>query len=122
MMSRLQGIIAILRLAEGRLALPVAQALIDGGIQTVEIALTTPHALVAITQVADALGDRALIGAGSIVARADAGAAIAAGARFLVTPAVRRGALAEAEQRGVRSSAVPPRQPRRLLRSTPVPP
>lgn len=97
----LGGIIAILRLTDSRQALPVAHALVEGGIGALEIALTTPQALVAVTQVADALGEQALVGAGSVVTRADAHDAITAGARFLVTPAVRSEVLAEATRRDI---------------------
>ena len=66
-------------------AVPLAQALIDGGIRTIEITLRTPAALESIRAVADACPD-ILIGAGTVTNEALATSARDAGARFLVSP------------------------------------
>ena len=66
-------------------AVPLAQALIDGGIRTIEITLRTPAALESIRAVADAYPD-ILIGAGTVTNEALATSARDAGARFLVSP------------------------------------
>ena len=66
-------------------AVPLAQALIDGGIRTIEITLRTPAALDSICAVADTCPD-ILIGAGTITNAALATSARDAGARFLVSP------------------------------------
>ena len=66
-------------------AVPLAQALIDGGIRTIEITLRTPAALESIRAVANACPD-ILIGAGTVTNEALAASARDAGARFLVSP------------------------------------
>jgi len=66
-------------------ALPLAQALIKGGLLALEITLRTPVALDAIKAIKEALPD-AMVGAGTILSPADLQAAIAAGASFIVTP------------------------------------
>ena len=66
-------------------AVPLAQALIDGGIRTIEITLRTPAALESIRAVADAYPE-VLIGAGTVTNAALAASARDAGARFLVSP------------------------------------
>jgi 2-dehydro-3-deoxyphosphogluconate aldolase / (4S)-4-hydroxy-2-oxoglutarate aldolase len=64
----------------------IADALVTAGIRCVEFTLTTPGALEAITEAAKT---DAIVGAGSILDRAQATDAVAAGARFLVSPALR---------------------------------
>ncbi len=66
-------------------ALPMCRALVQGGLRLLEITLRTPVALDAIAQVAKALPD-AIVGAGTITNPADYRNAIAAGARFCVSP------------------------------------
>lgn len=66
-------------------AVPLAQALIDGGIRTIEITLRTPAALESIRAVANACPD-ILIGAGTVTNASLAASARDAGARFLVSP------------------------------------
>ena len=66
-------------------AVPVAQALVAGGLPVIELTLRTPVALDAIRAIADEVPD-ILIGAGTIVTPGQAKEALDAGARFLVSP------------------------------------
>ena len=66
-------------------AVPVARALVAGGLPVIELTLRTPVALDAIRAIADEVPD-ILIGAGTIVTPAQAEQARAAGAQFLVSP------------------------------------
>jgi 2-dehydro-3-deoxyphosphogluconate aldolase/(4S)-4-hydroxy-2-oxoglutarate aldolase len=66
-------------------AVPLARALLAGGLGTVEITLRTPAALEAIQAVAHDVPD-AVVGAGTVLTPGHAAAAAAAGARFLVAP------------------------------------
>jgi 2-dehydro-3-deoxyphosphogluconate aldolase/(4S)-4-hydroxy-2-oxoglutarate aldolase len=66
-------------------AVPVAQALVAGGLPVIELTLRTPVALDAIRAIADEVPD-ILIGAGTIVTPGQAKLALDAGARFLVSP------------------------------------
>jgi len=67
-------------------AVPLAQALYNGGLKVLEITLRTPVALDAIRAMVDALPDDAVIGAGTIVTPDDLKKAVEAGSTFLVSP------------------------------------
>jgi 2-dehydro-3-deoxyphosphogluconate aldolase/(4S)-4-hydroxy-2-oxoglutarate aldolase len=66
-------------------AVPTARALLAGGIGVIELTLRTPAALSAIERVAAEVPD-IVIGAGTVIAPAQAKQAADAGAKFLVTP------------------------------------
>ena len=66
-------------------AVPIARALVDGGLPVIELTLRTPAALEAIQRIADEVPD-ILVGAGTIVDTAQAAHAAASGAQFLVSP------------------------------------
>ncbi len=66
-------------------AVPLARALLAGGIRMLEVTLRTPQALACIEQIAKNVPD-AVAGAGTIRSAADAQAAAMAGARFGVSP------------------------------------
>lgn len=80
------GIIAVVRARSQAQVLPLAEALIAGGVIAIEITMTTPHAIEAIREASNVLGDRALVGVGTILETETAKAAIDAGAQFVVTP------------------------------------
>lgn len=66
-------------------AVPLAEALLAGGVKVLEVTLRTPVALQCIEAIAKALPE-ALVGAGTIRSAADAQAALDAGSRFAVSP------------------------------------
>jgi 2-dehydro-3-deoxyphosphogluconate aldolase/(4S)-4-hydroxy-2-oxoglutarate aldolase len=66
-------------------AVPLARALVAGGIRMLEVTLRTPAALACIEAIARDVPD-AVIGAGTVRSAADAQAASMAGARFAVSP------------------------------------
>ena len=81
------GVIAVIR-APSREALPdIAQALIAGGVVGIEVTMSTPKAIEGIEMLADQLGDRIVVGVGTILDAATAADAIHAGAQFVVSPA-----------------------------------
>ena len=84
------GIVAILRAPSGEVLADVADALVAGGIDVIEVTFTVPKADQVLQKVADRLGDRILLGAGTILDTETARIALLAGARFLVTPVVNR--------------------------------
>ena len=65
-------------------AVPMAEALVAGGLPALEVTLRTPVALDAIRSMAEVKGG--IVGAGTVVSPADAKAAKAAGATFAVSP------------------------------------
>ncbi|HZA72850.1 MAG TPA: bifunctional 4-hydroxy-2-oxoglutarate aldolase/2-dehydro-3-deoxy-phosphogluconate aldolase [Propionibacteriaceae bacterium] len=85
---RRSRLVAILRASSPDRLVAGAQVLVEEGIQTLELPLTSPAALDAIRRTADLAGDRALVGAGTIRTVDDARRAVDAGARFLVLPAL----------------------------------
>lgn len=78
----------------------LCRALVAGGIRTVEFTFTTPG-VEAVIAAAAAEPHGALVGAGTVTDARTAEAAIAAGARFLVTPGISEGAAAVAREAGV---------------------
>jgi len=80
------GIVAVIRAPRGEILADVAEALLGGGVQVMEVTFTVPQALRVLEQVADRLGDRILLGAGTVLDAETARAAILAGAEFIVSP------------------------------------
>ena len=66
-------------------AIPLARALLEGGIRMLEITLRTPQALACMEAIAREVPE-AVVGAGTVRSAADAQAAAMAGARFAVSP------------------------------------
>jgi 2-dehydro-3-deoxyphosphogluconate aldolase/(4S)-4-hydroxy-2-oxoglutarate aldolase len=96
-----QRLIAIVRTRDPERAVPLVEAIVRGGVSSIEIALTTPDAFATITELTSRLADRALVGAGTVRTAVDARSAIAAGARFLVAPDFNEGVLDEARSAGI---------------------
>lgn len=82
------GLVAVVRFAEPGPLVNVLKALADGGITVAEVTFTVPDALGVIREAKRQLGDRVLLGAGTVLDPETARAAILAGAEFLVSPAV----------------------------------
>jgi 2-dehydro-3-deoxyphosphogluconate aldolase/(4S)-4-hydroxy-2-oxoglutarate aldolase len=82
------GIVAIVRSPDGGKIVDVCRALVDGGVTTVEITMTVPDAVDVLRQVRRTLGDRVLLGAGTVLDPETARAVILAGAEFVVSPVV----------------------------------
>ncbi|GGB66733.1 bifunctional 4-hydroxy-2-oxoglutarate aldolase/2-dehydro-3-deoxy-phosphogluconate aldolase [Henriciella pelagia] len=78
-------IVPVLTVYDADHAEPLAEALIKGGMTSVEITLRTPAALDVIRRMGEAEKDL-LIGAGTIISEGDVDAALKAGSDFLVTP------------------------------------
>jgi len=93
------GVVAVIRARKAADLRPVATALVAGGIAHIEITLTTPGATDAIRTLTDVAG--CVVGAGTVLDAAAAREVIAAGARFVVSPAFDAGVLACCQERGV---------------------
>lgn len=81
-----RGIIAVVRLPSGEQLVDVAEALLAGGVDVLEITFTVPRAIHVLETVADRLGDKVLLGAGTVLDTETARAALLAGAEYLVSP------------------------------------
>ena len=93
-------VIPVVQLDDALDAVPMARALLAGGIRTVEITLRTPAALAAIRAVASEVPDIA-VGAGTLLTPDHLAAAVDAGAGFFVSPGLTPALLEEAEKRGL---------------------
>src|SRR5215471_17046537 len=82
------GIVAVVRSPDHAQLVEVCRALAEGGVTVVEITMTVPHALDVLRQVRQSLGERVLLGAGTILDAETARAALLAGAEYLVAPTV----------------------------------
>jgi 2-dehydro-3-deoxyphosphogluconate aldolase/(4S)-4-hydroxy-2-oxoglutarate aldolase len=100
---RAAGVIPVVTIHQAALAAPLAEALVDGGLEAIEITLRTRVALEAIRAAAGVPG--ALVGAGTVTTASEAEAAIDAGARFVVSPGLVEEVLEVCARRGV--SALP---------------
>jgi len=81
----LAPVIPVLTVASVEDGLAQAKALVAGGLHAIEVTLRTPSALAAIRAIAKSVPD-AVVGAGTIVSADQIEEAVAAGARFLVSP------------------------------------
>ena len=95
------GIVPVIRADSADTALRIVDALVAGGIRTLEITMTVPDAIGAIKAVADRFGSSVLLGAGTVTSRALAEGSLDAGAEFLVTPCVVPDVIAVAKERDV---------------------
>jgi 2-dehydro-3-deoxyphosphogluconate aldolase / (4S)-4-hydroxy-2-oxoglutarate aldolase len=82
------GIVAVVRSTDSAQLVEVVRALAEGGVTVAEITMTVPGALEVVKQVRTALGDRVLLGAGTILDPETARAAILAGAEYIVAPTI----------------------------------
>jgi len=80
------GAIAVVRLDSAEAAVLAAEAVHAGGVHAVEVTLTTPGALDVIRHLSTVPG--MIVGAGSVLDAESARAAIHAGARYIVSPAL----------------------------------
>lgn len=81
-------IVAILRGCAPERVMDIVAALTEGGIRLLEITLNSPGALDLIRRVAGTMGDRLLVGAGTVLTAAEAELAIDAGAKFILSPSL----------------------------------
>jgi 2-dehydro-3-deoxyphosphogluconate aldolase/(4S)-4-hydroxy-2-oxoglutarate aldolase len=80
------GIVAVVRSQDSQQLVEVVRVLADGGVTVAEITMTVPGALDVVREVRKLLGDRVLLGAGTILDPETARAALLAGAEYIVSP------------------------------------
>lgn len=81
---RTAPVIPVLVIDDVAHAIPIAEALVAGGLRVLEVTLRTPVALDVIAEMAKVEG--AIVGAGTVLNTADLDAALSAGAQFIVSP------------------------------------
>ena len=98
-----QKVFGIVRADTADAALGTAEAMVDAGLRTLEIALTTPGALGVIERLAGRTG--ITVGAGTVLDAASARMSVLAGARFLVAPSLPAEVIGTAHRYG--AAAIP---------------
>ena len=82
------GIVPVVRASTADEAIQVVEAIRAGGVSLLEITMTVPGAVQVIETLTRKFGDEAIVGAGTVLDAQTASACIAAGARFIVSPAL----------------------------------
>ena len=93
---RLAPVVPVVIIHDARAAVPMARALVAGGVPAIEVTLRTPAALEAIRAIAEEV-EGAVVGVGTVLSAKDLRAAHKAGARFAVSPGVSPGLLDAAD-------------------------
>ncbi|MEV5317416.1 bifunctional 4-hydroxy-2-oxoglutarate aldolase/2-dehydro-3-deoxy-phosphogluconate aldolase [Streptomyces sp. NPDC052687] len=96
----LAPVVPVVVVADPADAVPLARALVAGGLPVIEVTLRTPGALEAIRAIAGEVPE-AVVGAGTVLTPAQAEESVAAGARFLVSPGWTDALLAAMRASGV---------------------
>ena len=100
-MSR--NIIAILRGVLPQDAVAICEEILAAGIDRIEVPLNSPEPFDSIARIVDAMGDRALIGAGTVLSVADVDKVNAAGGRLIVSPDCNPEVIAHTKALGLQS-------------------
>ena len=79
-------LVAILRGLEPERAVAVGEALVEAGFDIIEVPLNSPDPLASIAALVSALGDHALVGAGTVLTEAEVDSLAAIGAGLVVSP------------------------------------
>lgn len=94
-------LVAIIRGIEPDEAVAVGEAIYEAGIRIIEVPLNSPDPFDSIARLAERLGKRALIGAGTVLDPADVGRVAAAGGRLVVSPNTHSPVIEAAVQAGL---------------------
>lgn len=95
------GLVAILRGLEPERAVEVAQVVFDAGIDMIEVPLNSPAPFRSIAAIVAALGDKALIGAGTVLTTDDVDRLADTGAKLMVSPNTNPAVIAHAAESGL---------------------
>lgn len=95
------GVIAVLRGVEPATVEDVAAAVIDGGVDVLEITAESDDAMAMIETVSERFADEATVGVGTVLDDTTARLAHRAGAAFVVTPTFDRGVVETCNRYGV---------------------
>lgn len=95
------GIVPVVRAGSAEEAIAAAEAICAGGIPVLEITMTVPGAIETIRALSKKMGDRVLIGAGTVLDAETANRCIDAGARFVVSPSLDVPTIEACRGRGV---------------------
>ena len=94
-------LVVILRLNDHANVVEIADTLVRAGVQCLEVTIERPSGLTALADVVAAIGQRAYVGAGTVLRLSEVQAIADAGARFLVTPDTNAEVIAAGAARGL---------------------
>lgn len=80
------GVVAVIRGLNVEEAIKIASSSVEGGIDILEITFTVPKATLVIERLVEIYGDKAVVGAGTVLDSETARIAILSGAQFIVGP------------------------------------
>ena len=95
------GVVAVIRMREADRLHAVVEAIAAGGVRVLEVTMTVPGAVELIAELASALPEGFLLGAGTVTDAATATRVIQAGARFVVSPVFKRDVIEACHDRGI---------------------
>lgn len=95
------GLVPVVRAASADEALRAVDAIKDGGVSVLEITMTVPGALGAISEVAKRFADEVVVGAGTVLDAETARACMLAGAQFIVSPSLNLETIACCRRYGI---------------------
>lgn len=96
-------LVAILRGVRPHEAVQVGEALLEAGFAIVEVPLNSPDPFTSIARLAAALGERALVGAGTVMTEDDVDRVVDAGGSLIVTPHAAAAVVRRARRHRVRA-------------------
>lgn len=96
-------LVAILRGVEPHEVAGIGEALVEAGFTLIEVPLNSPDPFASIEILAQALGDRAMIGAGTVLTAGDVARVADAGGRMIISPNTNLDVIAETARRGMAS-------------------
>lgn len=99
----LPPLVAILRGVAPREAVAVGRVLVDAGIRAIEVPLNSPAPIESIAALVDTFGERALIGAGTVMRVEEVDRVAEAGARLVLSPHLDAGVVRRSKARGLLS-------------------
>ena len=96
-----EGIVAVIRIKEPQKLRAVVEAIAEGGVRALEVTMTVPGAVDLIRELAPALPEGFVFGAGTVLDAETASRVIDAGAQFVVSPILRPSVIGACHARGV---------------------
>ena len=94
------GIIPVVKIDDAKDAVPLAKALCEGGLPVAEVTFRTDAAEEAIRRMCEACPEM-LVGAGTVLTPEQADLAVAAGAKFIVSPGLNPRVVKHCQEKGV---------------------
>ncbi|MBM0064449.1 bifunctional 4-hydroxy-2-oxoglutarate aldolase/2-dehydro-3-deoxy-phosphogluconate aldolase [Alkalicoccobacillus gibsonii] len=94
------GVVAVIRKQPRENIVPLAKALVSGGVSGLEVTMDSEDALGAIAELRTQFGDEVVIGAGTVLDAEQAVAAIQAGAEFIFAPILHEPTIRAAKRHG----------------------